>query len=88
MPFSYPQIPNYGNLATPNPSVSAQAHPMPSAKGVLVPTNTGTLSPMPSNNNIDLEEYLQFAHVEMNKGGFVVALGKLGITHYLQFQNF
>ncbi|KNZ47055.1 uncharacterized protein VP01_670g3, partial [Puccinia sorghi] len=29
-----------------------------------------------------------FHNVDMNKGGVVVALGTLGITHYSQFQNF
>ncbi|KNZ52162.1 hypothetical protein VP01_366g7 [Puccinia sorghi] len=72
MCFAYPQIPNYGQP--------------PYMQNPAIPNRT--LSPVPSDNHIDLEEYFLFSHMDMNEGGVVVALGKLGITHYLQFQNF
>ncbi|KNZ62751.1 uncharacterized protein VP01_1226g5 [Puccinia sorghi] len=50
--------------------------------------NTLILSPAPSNNHINLDEYFGFAHVDQNSGGISTALAKLGVTHYTQFQNF
>ncbi|KNZ60515.1 uncharacterized protein VP01_1542g4 [Puccinia sorghi] len=95
MPFAYPQMPTYPQPPyMPQPLIPMPgvypAQPSSSTFTQPVPANIGpaTSSPVPSNDNIKLEEYFCFAHVDFHHGGVTVALGELGINHSSQFPNF
>ncbi|KNZ52696.1 uncharacterized protein VP01_347g6 [Puccinia sorghi] len=93
MPFLYPLINSYLGLPyAPSPMpFAAGHHPLthhPPTTFMRTNPNAPILSPAPSNNHINLDEYFCFAHVDQNSGGILTALAQLGITHYTQFQNF
>ncbi|OAV86851.1 hypothetical protein PTTG_29698 [Puccinia triticina 1-1 BBBD Race 1] len=71
--------PAAGNLAT------AAGIPATASNGqIQVPTS----SPAPSDNSVDISEYLHFCHVNPTDEALKKALEKYGIDHYSGFKHF
>ncbi|OAV86988.1 hypothetical protein PTTG_05468 [Puccinia triticina 1-1 BBBD Race 1] len=46
------------------------------------------LSPAPSDESVDISEYLRFCHVDPTDNALQKALAKYGINHFEAFENF
>ncbi|KNZ45673.1 uncharacterized protein VP01_7924g1, partial [Puccinia sorghi] len=65
-----------------SPSYPRLPHPPQPVVGAGVPSS------LPASEGVDLDEYMQFAHIEPTDFVIQQALDDLGITHFSAFRNF